>query len=227
MIKLAPRPWHVASAALAALLMVAWASSLPATAQNRTQDRPDAPAGEAQTDAGAPDAQRKHPRPRNRNRVDNLDFLFGALKAAPDAESAKAVEDRIMRLLLASGSDTADLLMTRAKAAVDAKDVTLAIRLLDAIVAIKPDYVEAWNRRATLYFAEKNFTASLQDLRQVLAREPRHFGALVGLGVVLQELGEDKRALEIFRRAVTVYPLLPRVPDMIKELTEKVEGREI
>ena len=61
----------------------------------------------------------------------------------------------------------------------------------------------------------------------MLAREPRHFGALVGLGLIMQELGEDKRALEIFRRAVEVYPLLPRIPERIKELSEKVEGRAI
>jgi tetratricopeptide (TPR) repeat protein len=99
--------------------------------------------------------------------------------------------------------------------------------LLDAIIALKPDYVEAWNRRATLRFAQKDFGAAILDLRQVLAREPRHFGALVGLGLIMQELGEDKLALEAFRHAVEVYPQLPRIPDAIKELSEKVEGREI
>jgi tetratricopeptide (TPR) repeat protein len=161
------------------------------------------------------------------DRTKNLDFLFEALKAAPDADSAKLVEGRIWALWLASGSDTTDLLMSRVKTATDHKDTALAIQLLDAIIALKPDYVEAWNRRATLHFAAKEYGKSLADIRQVLAREPRHFGALSGLGVIMQELGEDKLALEAFRRALAVNPHLQKIPDFVKTLTEKVEGRDI
>ena len=169
----------------------------------------------------------KLPRVQRGDRTKNLDFLFEALKVAPDADIAKLVESRIWALWLASGSDTADLLMSRAKAAVDEKDVKLAIELLDAVIELKPDYVEAWNRRATINFANKDYAASLADIRQVLAREPRHFGALTGLGLILQELGEDKRALEVFRRALEVNPHLERVPDLVKQLQEQVEGRDI
>ena len=169
----------------------------------------------------------KLPRVQRGDRTKNLDFLFEALNVAPDADIAKLVESRIWALWLASGSDTADLLMSRAKAAVDEKDVKLAIELLDAVIELKPDYVEAWNRRATINFANKDYAASLADIRQVLAREPRHFGALSGLGVIMQELGEDKLALEAFRRALAVNPFLPKVPDYVKTLTEKVEGRDI
>src|SRR4029079_2226299 len=79
------------------------------------------------------------PRPQRGDRTRNLDFLFGALKAAPDAGRAKRVENRIWSLWLASGSDTANLLMTRAKTAIDSKDLDLAIELLDSIIKIKPD----------------------------------------------------------------------------------------
>jgi tetratricopeptide (TPR) repeat protein len=173
------------------------------------------------------DAPEKLPRAARGDRTKNLDFLFEALKAAPDADSAKLVEARIWALWIASGSDTADLLMSRVKAAIDNKDTALAIELLDAIIGLKPDYVEAWNRRATLYFANKDFGKSLADIREVLAREPRHFGALTGLGIILQELGEDKLALEAFRRALAVDPYLPKIPEFVKTLTEKVEGRDI
>jgi tetratricopeptide (TPR) repeat protein len=165
-----------------------------------------------------------------KNRVDqgrNIDFLFEALKAAPDDDSAKLVEHRIWALWIASGSDTADLLMSRVKAAAESKNLDLAIELLDKIIAIKPDYVEAWNRRATIYFGKKDFGRSLADVAQVLAREPRHFGALVELGTILQEIGDDKRALEAYRRAVAVHPRLQKIPDMIKTLADKVEGRDI
>ena len=107
----------------------------------------------------------------------NLDTLFDALKIAPDDGSAKAIEERIWAVWMVSGSDTCNLLMSRVKAATDDKDYDLALKLLDAIIEIKPDYVEAWNRRATIYYLKKDYAHALADIREVLAREPRHFGA--------------------------------------------------
>ena len=173
------------------------------------------------------DAPDKLPKVARGDRIKNLDFLFEALKVAPDADSAKLVEGRIWALWLASGSDTTDLLMSRSKTAVDAKNTALAIQLLDAVIALRPDYVEAWNRRATIHFTNKDYGKSVADIRQVLAREPRHFGALSGLGVIMQEFGEEKLALEAFRRALAVNPHLQKIPDFVKTLTEKVEGRDI
>jgi len=157
----------------------------------------------------------------------NLDTLFGALKVAPDQTSAKAIEDRIWAIWLASGSDTCTLLMSRVKAATDDKAYELAIKLLDAVVALKPDYVEAWNQRATIYYLNGDYARSIADIGQVLAREPRHFGALSGLGMMLQELGDDKDALDAYRRALAIDPHLDNLADIVKTLTEKVEGREI
>ena len=160
-------------------------------------------------------------------RGQDIDFLFGALKAAPDAESAKAVEGRIWSLWIISPSDTANLLMTRVRTAVEVKNLDLAVTLLDSIIKLRPDYVEAWNRRATINYMRKDIGRALDDMRHVLAREPRHFGALAGLGLIMQDLGEDKRALEVYRKAIEINPHLPRIPDLIKTLTEKVEGRDI
>ena len=176
---------------------------------------------------GWADAPDKVPRAPKGDRTKNLDFLFEALKAAPDPDAAKLVEGRIWSLWLASGSDTADLLMSRVKTATEAKDTKLALQLLDAVIQLRPDYVEAWNRRATIHFSNKDYSKSLADIRQVLAREPRHFGALTGLGVIMQEFNEDKFALEAFRKALAVNPHLQKVPDFVKSLTEKVEGRDI
>jgi tetratricopeptide (TPR) repeat protein len=170
---------------------------------------------------------RKLPRVVRSKNNNNIEFLFGALKAAPDAESAKAVEQRIWALWIVSNSDTANLLMTRVKTALDEKDLDLAVKLLTAIIEVKPDYIEAWNRRATIFYMQKDYARSMADIRQVLAREPRHFGALSGLGLILQDIGDDKRALEVYRRALAVHPHLPRIPDLVKTLTEKVEGRDI
>jgi tetratricopeptide (TPR) repeat protein len=167
------------------------------------------------------------PRVQRGDKTQNLDRLFEALKVAPDDDSAKYVENRIWAIWLASPSDTANVLMGRVKIAIDAQDLDLAIKLLNAIIDIKPDFVEAWNRRATVYFAKKEFGRALSDVREVLAREPRHFGALSGLGIILQELGDDKHALDAFRRALAIHPHLERIPDLVKKLSDQINGRDI
>jgi tetratricopeptide (TPR) repeat protein len=167
------------------------------------------------------------PRPQQGDPKLNLDKLFEALKVAPTDESAKYVENRIWALWLAAGGDTGNLLMSRVKTAMDGKDLDLALKLLNAVVDFRPDYVEAWNRRATVHYMKKDFGSALADIREVLIREPRHFGALSGLGMILQEVGDEKHALEAFRRAVAVHPHLERIPDLVKKLTESVEGRTL
>ncbi|OAF05170.1 hypothetical protein AYJ54_22225 [Bradyrhizobium centrolobii] len=186
------------------------------------QDDPMAPPGKQQKKL--PEAPAKLPKV---DRTKNLDFLFGALKAAPDDASAKHVEARIWAIWLQTPSDTAALLMARAKAAVDAQKVEVAIKLLDAVIKLRPDYIEAWNRRATLYYMQNDYGRSLADIQQVLIREPRHFGALAGLGMIMQEIGDEKRALDAYRKALAVNPHLDKIPEQVKALTEKVEGRDI
>lgn len=165
--------------------------------------------------------------PKRKPFSEDLEFLFGALKVAPDDTSAKAIEQRIWAQWMVSPSDTTNLLMTRVRTAIEAKDMDLAIKLLDGIVKIRPDYLEGWNRRATLFYMKKDYGRSLADIREVLRREPRHFGALAGLGLILQDIGDDKRALDAYRRALAVYPRLQRIPDVVKKLQEEVEGRDI
>ncbi len=160
-----------------------------------------------------------------RNR--NIDFLFGALKAAPDEASAKAVEDRIWAVWTGAGNETTNLLMSRAKKAADDKEYDLAIRMLSSIIEIKPEFTEAWNRRATVYFLKKDYVNSMADIGKVLAREPRHFGALSGLGLIMQDVGDDKHALEAYRKALEIYPRLKGMEEKVKTLKDKVGGRDI
>ncbi|MBS0531074.1 MAG: tetratricopeptide repeat protein [Proteobacteria bacterium] len=162
-----------------------------------------------------------------KDQIRGLDFLFGALKAAPDDESAKHVEARIWALWSQTSSDTTALLMQRSKVAMDAKQFDVALKLLDAVVKLHPEYIEAWNRRATLHYIQNDYQRSLEDIEQVLVREPRHFAALAELGIIMQELGDDKRALDAFRKALAINPHLENVADQVKILTEKVEGRDI
>jgi len=216
----------VAAALGAAVAVPAYAQAPDAApADPPATPTPPAPPGVEQPTPVEPPANL--PRPQTGDAKLNLDKLFEALKIAPSEESAKFVENRIWALWFAAGGDTGNLLMARVKTAMDGKDLDLAIKLLNAIIDIKPDYVEAWNRRATIYFTRKDYGAALADLGEVLAREPRHFGALSGLGMILQEIGDDKHALDAFRRALAVHPKLEKIPDMVKRLTEKVEGRDI
>jgi tetratricopeptide (TPR) repeat protein len=199
---------------LVGLMLAAWATAVlpgPALAQHEGLVTP-------------PDQLPAVHRP---DRTQNIDFLFGALKAAPDDTSAKAVEDRIWAMWTSAGNDTTSLLMGRAKKAMDDNNYDVALRLLDAVIEIKPEYTEAWNRRATVYFLKKDYGNSLADLGKVLTREPRHFGALSGLGLIMQDIGDDKRALDAYRKALDVYPRLKGVSDKVKSLVEKVEGRDI
>ena len=166
-------------------------------------------------------------RPEHGKPAYSLDTLFSALKIAPDATSAKAIENRIWEIWIQSGSDTCDLLMTRVKDAVEEKDYDLAIRLLNSIIAMRPGYVEAWNQRATVYYLKNDYPRAIADIAQVLAREPRQFGALAGLGMMLQEIGDDRDALDAYRKALAIDPHLENIPDAVKTLSEKVEGRDI
>ena len=211
-------PW----AGVAAIAVAAAALSL-APAHPWAQTTQDPPAAIDKL----PNPPDKLPKAPKGDRGRNIDFLFDALKAAPDAEIAKQVENRIWAIWLASGSDTADLLMSRVKAAIEGKDARLAIQLLGSIIEIKPDYIEAWNRRATLFFALKDYGRAMADIQEVLNREPRHFGALAGLGMILEEVGENKQALEAYRKALAVNPHMQKIPEQVKALSEKFEGRDI
>jgi tetratricopeptide (TPR) repeat protein len=200
---------------LAGVAVLATAASAPAQVQSPNKDKEWV------------EPPKNLPRVQRGDRAKNLDLLFDALKIAPDETTAKAIEDRIWALWVVSGSDTTNLLMARSKVAMEKQDLDLALRLLDSVVEIRPDYVEAWNRRATIFFLKKDYGRSIADIRQVLVREPRHFGALAGLGTILQDLGEDAPALDAFRRALAVHPNLKGIPERVKTLTEKVEGRDI
>jgi tetratricopeptide (TPR) repeat protein len=203
--------------AAVAALAVAVIFAAPAWAQE-DQDQQDN--GWAQPPVDLPPVVRGGP-------LSNLDTLFAALKVAPNEQAARAIENQIWAVWMISGSDTCNLLMVRVKAAIDDKDYDLAIKLLSDIIEIKPDYVEAWNQRATVYYMQDDYAHAIADLGQVLAREPRHFAALSGLGLMLQELGDDKDALTAYRDALKIDPHLERIPDAVKELSQKVEGRPI
>jgi tetratricopeptide (TPR) repeat protein len=129
--------------------------------------------------------------------------------------------------LLQSQSYTANLVMQRAMLASRMKNYPLALTLLDKLVALEPDWAEAWNQRATVRFLSEDFDGSMADIDKVLKLEPRHFGALTGMAVILQREGLDKRALEVFNKTLEIYPAQPDLKDTVDKLTLDVNGRDI
>ena len=156
-----------------------------------------------------------------------LDELFTRLAAAHDLTEAEGTAGAIEHIWLRSDSDTANLLMERALVAMNGKHFPLALTLLDKIVLLQPDWAEAWNKRATTRFLADDLDGAMADIGQVLKLEPRHFRALSGLGIILQKSGLDKRALEVFRKALEIYPQQPDIQKIVEKLSLEVEGRDI
>ena len=156
----------------------------------------------------------------------HLDELFVRL-ADPESEDWERTQGQIWRVWNQSGSDSMDLLASRADAAVEKKDFDTALLHLNDLVRLAPDFAEAWNKRATVHFLRDDYGASLEDIAKTLALEPRHFGALSGLGIILDRIGDQEGALEAYRRAVAIHPHLPGAQEGIKKLEREVEGQRL
>ncbi len=162
--------------------------------------------------------------PADETRDARLDRLFAELKREPDADKATAIANQIQGAWLDSGSATVDLLMERAGQAVARKDAGAALDLVDQAIVLRPDYSEAYNRRATLHYTENRYALSIADVEETLAREPRHFGALTGLGAMLEELGRDREALDAYTRALALYPTLKAAQDAAARIAVEMSG---
>ena len=160
-------------------------------------------------------------------REKTLSDLYALLATADDEETAKAVTDAIERVWLHSGSATIDVLMERSIKAMSQKKVDLALKLLDAVVDLAPDYTEAWNRRAYVHFVRKDTERALGDLRRALALDPNHFKALDGLAQILREIGQKKPALKAFRQLLDIHPYWSGAKEAVEELEREVDGQGI
>ncbi|MFN3672139.1 MAG: tetratricopeptide repeat protein [Bosea sp. (in: a-proteobacteria)] len=155
-----------------------------------------------------------------------LERLFERLAAAKDETEAKGIANLIQRRWSRSGSDTADLLMTRAQTAMRGKQLELAIELLDRVIGLEPGWAEAWNQRANALFLAGDPIRSMLDIGEALKREPRHYGAMMGLGTILRQQGDDKRAMVAFRKALEIYPQLEAIKSAVDSLKAEVDGRD-
>jgi len=161
------------------------------------------------------------------SRTERIDALLDSLKAETDPDAADEIENNILALWLESDSDTIDLLMQWTLKAMERKQYPRALDFLDRIVLLDPDYIEGWNKRATVYFLLDDYGKSIGDIGKVLELEPRHFGALSGLGIIMRAMGDDERAKAAFRAALEIDPHLDNIRQELDALEAETGGREI
>jgi tetratricopeptide (TPR) repeat protein len=157
----------------------------------------------------------------------SLEELYDRLAKAGDESEGKGIAALIERRWSRSGSDTADLLMSRAAEAADRKDYPLAVELLDRVLALEPGWAEAWYRRANVFYLLDDPVSALADLRRTLDLEPRHFGAWTGLGHILMSSEDKPHALAAYRRALQIYPQLSVVQTLVERLAPQVDGQDL
>ena len=158
-------------------------------------------------------------------REERLDQLFAILKDAKNKQLSQKAVQEIESIWSKSGSDTIDLLVEWAGEAANNKEYGKALDFLDNVVRLKPDYAEGWNKRATVHFLNEDFGLSIADVERTLELEPRHFGALAGLGIMLLDYNEEARALEFMQRAIEINPSLEHLKKRTQTLREKIKGR--
>lgn len=159
--------------------------------------------------------------------ADALLNRLGTLSSEADAVEAARLAAEIQERWTHSGSPTIDLLLRRGQEAIAAGDHQRAISHLTALTDHAPGFAEGWNQRATAFFLEGRYGAALSDIEQVLILEPRHFGALAGLGIILEGLGDLKGALRAFERAAQVYPAEENVRGAIERLQQQTGERTL
>jgi tetratricopeptide (TPR) repeat protein len=213
---------------LGAAAVMLCAGSLAAAPQDHAPGEESRPSRDRQQER-SPEEQLLdiEPKESEASREEVLEDLFRRVRKAADADTAKAVAETIQKVWLQSGSDTVNLLMSRAREMVEAENLDLALDILDSVVAIAPDYPEGWNQRASIFFLKEDYRRSLDDLRHVLALEPRHFKAINGLSIIMRELGQKEAALKAVRKLLEVHPQSPEARRMEEELAREVEGQGI
>ncbi|MEO1017431.1 MAG: tetratricopeptide repeat protein [Pseudomonadota bacterium] len=156
-----------------------------------------------------------------------LDGLFDQLHDADGPGEARQIEQRIWRVWNLVDDRQSARLLDQGNAAMAGRAYDVALGFYDQLVSRDPDFAEAWNRRATLNFMAGNYEASVIDIRRTLALEPRHFGALSGLGLIYMALDENEAAIRSFEAALDIHPHMEGPKTHIERLQGELEGSRI
>jgi tetratricopeptide (TPR) repeat protein len=158
---------------------------------------------------------------------DRLGPLFERLQATKDLAEAKRVEHQIWQEWVLAGSDTIDILMAKGIRELERRTFEAALDTFSAIIALEPELPEAWNKRATVHFLMGDFASSVRDIEKTLKFEPRHFGALSGLGMIYEALADEEAALGAFEAAHAINPHIGGMDTKLRELRRQVKGEKI
>jgi tetratricopeptide (TPR) repeat protein len=153
--------------------------------------------------------------------------LYARLAASKDSDETEGLIHLLLGSYTQSGSDTGDLLLSRARKAIDRKDYASAGKILDDTVAVLPDWAEAWNARATLRYLDDDTKGSMADSAETLKREPRHLGALSGMAMILDGNAMYEDAVKVYERALAVAPHWKTAEDAIERLRKTIAGQEL
>ena len=153
--------------------------------------------------------------------------LLDKLKTVASEEEAATIEEEIWDAWLVSGSATVDIMMKRGLEYQESEDQQSARDMFDRAIAIKPEYAEAWNRRALLFFNDGKYDEAVADLESTLTYEPRHFGAWIGLGMIFESIDRPEAALMAYRKALEIHPHAAAAQQGEKRLSRVVEGMPI
>ena len=155
-----------------------------------------------------------------------LDNLYLRLKKERSTEEARGIANEIREVTTLTGSATVDFLMQSSAKAMNDKRYGAALDFLDQVTLLAPDYVEGWNRRATLHYLLGNYPKAMSDSARVLTLEPRHLGALAGIAGILQETGHDKQALKAWENYLSYYPADREAQQQMFDLLNKLGGQK-
>lgn len=156
-----------------------------------------------------------------------LDSLFADLKKVTGDLQARTIEQEIWSIWLTASDPAVNRLMAEGVDAMSAQDYKTALTDFSEIVKMAPGFAEGWNKRATVLYLIGDFQGSLADVDKTLALEPRHFGALSGLGLINTALERDEEAITAFEKALAVNPHMPGVISNIEYVKQRMKNKEI
>jgi tetratricopeptide (TPR) repeat protein len=156
-----------------------------------------------------------------------LPGLLDQLQSAETATEAQVLERRIWRVWIHHDDAEVSRYMSIGISAMNGGNLEVAFAAFDQVVGLAPDFAEGWNKRATVYYMMEKLDASMLDIERTLALEPRHFGALSGMGLIFDAIGNHKAAADAWERALAVNPHIPGAREHIEELRKRDKGQPI
>ena len=156
-----------------------------------------------------------------------LNGLFDRLKMADNVDDAQEVADKIWQIWLESGKELVDSAMVHGIVAMHNGAYDTALKYFEDVTSLDPKMAEGWNKKATVLYLMGRYPESILAIERTLTLEPRHFGALSGLGLIYMQTGKKKAAIAVMEKALKINPFMPPIQADLRELKAEVEGKGI